>query len=70
MATKRELARDLAGAFVSQTRRDGDEFLTLREGAPDWMRAVVQSAHGEFLPDDTRYQMIADTVELLGRGSV
>ena len=61
--TKHELAKAMADAFETAYRPGtGDEFIRLKEGSPDWMRTMVQSAHGDFMPDDVRYSMIRECV--------
>jgi hypothetical protein len=56
-------ADDFARAFERRTREGGAEFLALKDGSPEWMHEAVQAAHGDFLPDDWRYRLIAAVVE-------
>ena len=65
MSTVHELASAMSEAFQRKTRDTGAEFVTLRDGSPDWMRVVVYNAHGDMLPDDTRYLMIEVAVDAI-----
>ena len=60
--TVQALAREAYEAFESLAR-DGtpDERLyRLKDGAPEWLGELVRVAHGEFFPDDWRYEAIMD----------
>lgn len=59
------LAADLSQAFEGDTRSDGSLFRKLRKESPEWMRSAVQAAHGDMLPDDWRYAMIARVVDAI-----
>lgn len=70
MTNLAETARLFANAFDRRTRDNGDTFLALKDGAPDWMRDALYNAHGGMLPDDHCYRMadeaadaIAETLE-------
>ena len=46
--------------------RNGTQFVSLRDDAPEWAGGFVRDAHGtEMLPDDYRYAWIKDTLTLL-----
>jgi hypothetical protein len=67
MKTKsiQELASELSRAFERKTRNNGDEFVCLKDGSPQWMTDVVHKAHGDKLPDDHIYrfcEMAADAM--------
>jgi hypothetical protein len=53
-----ELAREASAAFERRTRTDGEEFVALKDTAPEWLQPIVMDAHGEFLPEDWRYACI------------
>lgn len=53
-----ELAGEAFDQFETAKRPDGDEFTRTKDGAPEWLRDLVREAHGEFLPDDWRYEAI------------
>lgn len=63
MATVQALAAKLAAAFETRNRDNGAEFVTLRDGAPEWMTEVIHAAHGDMLPDDWRYAAIKSLAE-------
>lgn len=58
------LAQKLAGeafdAFETRTREDDTNFVTLKHEHPDWVHDAVMTAHGDFLPEDWRYDKIQD----------
>lgn len=60
MITIRELAGNLYDAFQTKTRDNGEEFVCLKDGSPEWMANVVRAAHGDMLPDDFRYSFIKE----------
>ncbi len=58
MSTIQTLAAELYTALIEKTRDDGSAFVTLEDDSPDWMGDAVRAAHGDFMPDDWRYQAI------------
>jgi hypothetical protein len=63
--TVQELASELSKAFETKTRNNGDEFVCLRDGSPQWMTDAVHKAHGDKMPDDHIYrfcEMAADAM--------
>lgn len=63
--TTYELARAMQDALERKTRDSGAEYVTLKDGSPAWMLDVVRIAHGDMLPDDTRYLMIEAAVDAI-----
>lgn len=64
------LAAEMASWFESRTRDNGDKFLTLKDGYPEWMKQVCFEAHdsptvGTIMPDDYRYKMIKEVIDML-----
>ncbi len=59
----RSLAKIAAQSFETRTRDNGDEFYTITDGSPEWVRDLVYAAHGDFLPDDYRYKLASDACE-------
>ena len=55
---KQELAREFARSFETRTRDNGESFVYLEEGAPDWMQDALRDAHGDMFPDDWRFRAI------------
>ena len=51
-------AEELLIYFKQVTRNDGEKIYTLQDGAPEELRDLVYAAHGDFLPDDFRYETI------------
>lgn len=46
---------NLASYFKRETRTNDETFYTLKDDAPEWLRAAVQEAHDDRLPDDWVY---------------
>lgn len=51
-----QLAGFIAAMIVQYEREDGETFLRLQDGRPEWMLAVIRAAHDGWLPDDYRYR--------------
>jgi len=54
--------------FESARRDENDPesaFTRTKDGAPEWVTDLVRDAHGEFLPDDWRYDKIRDALEFI-----
>lgn len=60
------LAGEAFAAFETRTRdprvtgSDSSQFVTLKDDAPVWVQPIVQTAHGDMLPDDWRYATICE----------
>ena len=59
------LAQEAHDALETRTRDDGERFTTTRDDAPEWVRDLVYRAHGDFLPDDWRYERIHDALAFI-----
>lgn len=55
--TIQTIAGEALSFFVTKYR-DGTPFWTISDNSPDWLRTLVYAAHGEFIPDDWRYNFI------------
>ena len=56
-------AADALACFTTDHREVDDcDFTTLKDDAPEWVRALVRKAHGDFLPDDWRYSIIRSAI--------
>ncbi len=62
-ATVEDLAREAASWFERRSRADGETFVTLKDGRPAWVQEMVYAAHGDFGPDDWRYDCIAAALD-------
>lgn len=58
MVTLYELVTQLSEALEQDERDNGETFVRLAEGSPQWMTDVIHEAHGDKLPDDTTYRFI------------
>lgn len=61
-------AREAAEWFESAERVEGDEpsrYVRTKDGCPEWVTELVYAAHGDFLPDDWRYSIIQDALEMI-----
>jgi hypothetical protein len=60
-------AAEIAYDWFETARRNPDEsesaFVRVKDGAPEWVTDLVREAHGDFLPDDWRYEVIRNAVE-------
>jgi hypothetical protein len=67
--TLQTVASEAASWFETATRgdtgNDEDRYVRVRDGAPEWVRDMVYSAHADMLPDDWRYQCIRAAVEAI-----
>jgi len=67
--TVQTLAGELYAALVTGTRPDGDRFINLTDGSPEWMVDLCRAAHdtpyGLMLPDDYRYDVIREAAEYI-----
>lgn len=64
--TIQDLAREASSYFERAYRVDGDEdsaYVRTKDGTPEWVRDLVQSAHGEMFPDDWRYDQIENALD-------
>lgn len=65
MSTIKELATQMSEAFEVRKRNDDEEFYVLKDGSPEWMKTVCQTAHGDMFPDDWRYLFISQVVDIM-----
>ena len=65
MQSIQDIAREMSEAFQTKSRDNGDNYVTLRDGSPEWMGEVVRGAHDDMLPDDFRYQVIREAVDAI-----
>jgi hypothetical protein len=59
---KAELARKY---FHKATRTNGDTFYCRTDDAPDWTEELVKECHGNFWPDDYRFDFIVEALDAL-----
>ena len=62
------LAGEMASSFETRKRNDGESFVCLKDGSPDWMTEVVRDAHSGMLPDDWTYQAVRECVDAVAEG--
>ena len=58
-------AEEMRAAIGTAKHDDGTEYVVLKNGAPQWMIDVCHAAHGDMMPDDWRYRMISDALDIL-----
>lgn len=63
--TVQKLATELSAALTTQTRNDGDKFVVLKDGSPQWMTEVIHAAHGDKMPDDVIYSFIGKAADAM-----
>jgi hypothetical protein len=49
------LAAEMSKAFTRSERTNGDKYVFLANGSPQWMTDAVHKAHGDTMPDDFIY---------------
>lgn len=59
-----ETLDQFAAQFQRKTRDNGEEFICLRDGAPNWIVNAMFAAHdhGDMMPNDWSYRIAADVV--------
>jgi hypothetical protein len=60
------LADEAYALFQRRERDNGESFTSLKDTAPEWLHDLVREAHGEFLPDDWRYDAIRSALGDIG----
>jgi hypothetical protein len=56
--------------FVTGKRDNGDSFVSLKDGRPDWLQEAVHEAHGGNLPDDWIYAECEAACEAIDNGDL
>ena len=60
-----EIAQQVLDQLERRTKLGEDTYITLKVGAPEWMTEFVHEAHGDFLPDDYRYEFIEESLQAI-----
>lgn len=62
-----ELAREMSPMFEWRKRENGDDYVVLKDGHPEWMTDIIRKAHdnGELLPNDTTYRFIEAAIDTI-----
>lgn len=60
-----DLAHEIRSHVVTDTRANGQSFLSLDDTAPPWMVDVFHDAHDDRLPDDWKYQFVYDALGII-----
>jgi hypothetical protein len=63
--TIQELATEASRWFTRDKRNDGQEYVHLKDGRPDWLQDLCHEAHGDMMPDDWRYEFIENAIDAL-----
>ena len=67
--TAQEVAEIAVNYFGTLTRDSGETITTLKETRPQWLQDLVMEAHGDFLPDDWRYDCIESALHAIADGT-
>lgn len=59
------LAKELYDNLETAQRANGEDFLRLKEGHPQWAQDVIRIAHGDLMPDDWRYKFVEDACQAI-----
>lgn len=65
-----ETARRATGDTATGPREDGDEYVRVRDGSPEWVTELVRAGHqdgsdGGMLPEDYRYRFVREAVDAI-----
>ena len=72
--TIQTLAAEAGACFETATRSrvvggsgelEEDRYVRVKDGSPEWVTELVHAAHDDMLPDDWRYEKIADALEYI-----
>ena len=59
------LAQQVLDQLEQRTRLGDTTYICLKVGAPEWMTRFMHDAHGDFLPDDHRYEFIEEALRAI-----
>jgi hypothetical protein len=58
-------AEEFAAAFQRKQRDNGESFICLKDGSPEWMSDAIRAAHGDKLPNDWSYRIARECVDAM-----
>ncbi len=64
MKTPQQAAREFLEFFEVRTTENGETWRPV-EGAPPELKRLVRNAHGDYMPDDYRYNFIMEALRLV-----
>lgn len=63
-------AKEAYSWFTKSTRADGSTtYWHTKDGRPDWLQELCHAAHGDYMPDDYRYEFIVDALACIEEGN-
>lgn len=65
MPTIQDLAHGASSHFETRKRKNGEEFVALKKGSPEWMTDMVREAHGSMMPDDWKYAFALEALRAI-----
>jgi hypothetical protein len=63
--TIQELAAEARSYFELYERKENETIWVLKDGRPDWIQRLAYTAHGDMLPDDTRFDYIVAALDAI-----
>lgn len=60
-----EMAKVALAAFEWAERPNGDRYIRIREGSPEWVKDMMHDCHDDMFPDDYRYEYIYEALDSL-----
>jgi hypothetical protein len=60
--TIQEKAQEALKFYETKKRNDGNEFVTLKNGAPESLTFLNRNAHNGMMPDDWKYKFIEEAL--------
>lgn len=58
MLTVHAQAREMLASLETRTRANGESFICVKDDSPEWIGDAIRVAHGDFMPNDWRYELI------------
>lgn len=65
MKTVQTLAAELSAQFEQKERNNGVKFWCKKDDAPEELTDLIHKAHGDFMPDDWKYQFIVQALDTI-----
>jgi len=64
MSTQQK-AKEYLEWFETKKRDNGEAFICTKDGRPSELTELIHAAHGDFMPDNYRYEMIQESLYIL-----
>lgn len=58
-------AKVMLDCLETKTRENKSEFISVKDGSPEWVKTICRVCHEEFLPDDHKYRFIEEALHFI-----